>query len=645
MSKDMINIDDFVREKLNGHLEKDDPKAWLKMKDLLDKEKPEKVAPFMFRFSKPMAIVGAALLVGALCVGGYKLSALRQLGNNNPTNQTINTAPKNTQYQSPIENKNEENNIDDNEALENNHVSTANTNNKPSNSSTKQDNTKGNKADDRTLEPNNKNQENTAGNTTQQNIAAQNNKEQAKEQKPTAQEKKTTPNQNKESNKNELTTAKTENTNVEKIAAKTETENTPSQEDIINQKTAQRKAAMLKGMSNTLKNKVETKPVVVRQPENNNDGNSQKNENEKTNPNTGTNGNTAANGKQLPKDSMPSVTIVKKSNVSKTFPKKVSQTIDTVAMGKVPVEAIPNSKTSNTTNAKAKNEVLATNVLNAQSPTKTKETNSANTATKKKKVSKPFLGNINFPEAVASAKHDLKNADFYFGFSGGLNYSASKNNGFQGVQFGPTGELVFNKHWSLFGAIKYFNRSGSKKIINDNSSKEYYSGSPDSTIGFTNYFTIHTDSVNRYFNFSTVHSFELPLTIRYTINKFYLMTGMNIAYYLSLNVEQVEKAYNNASTHVVPTNSTKPILSEQKSKLNSTDFGSRMAIGYVIGAGYQITPAWQADIRVVNPFWDNAKGIGSQTISKDFYRIPSIQISVGYQFGRANTRATFGPTQ
>ena len=122
------------------------------------------------------------------------------------------------------------------------------------------------------------------------------------------------------------------------------------------------------------------------------------------------------------------------------------------------------------------------------------------------------------------------------------------------------------------------------------------------------------------------------------------MTGINLAYYLGINVEEVAKPYSQTNQSFVQTNSTKPILKESKPTLTSSDFGSRMGMGYLLGAGFQITSAWQADLRLVQNFWDNAKGNGAQKISSDFYKLPSVQINIGYQLNRGKSKPTFGPT-
>jgi hypothetical protein len=159
------------------------------------------------------------------------------------------------------------------------------------------------------------------------------------------------------------------------------------------------------------------------------------------------------------------------------------------------------------------------------------------------------------------------------------------------------------------------------------------------------WYTITTDSTNHYFNFSTLHSFEMPITLRYAFNKFYLMTGINVAYYLGLNVEEISNPKGVISSNPTAYQISKsPELTREQPKLNVTDFGTRYGIGYIFGAGYQINPSTQIDLRMVSTFWDNAKGNGAKQISKDFYRIPSVQINLNYQFNRGNkNRTSFGP--
>lgn len=680
MNKDMINIDDFVREKLGGQTQKEDAGAWLKMKALLDEEMPEKAAPFIFRLSKPMAFLGAALLVGALCVGGYTLSSLRDKkttteqnaitlntnpnSNNNTNTNTTNTLDQNNNTSSNKDLQDANLSSNNTDAADNaiNSVTNENKNNTASQGLGGNDNSS---VTDRSVD------NSASSGADKMNAKGQNVSGSAgnKHQSPLAN------NHSATSNRNAL--------------AKTIGKNKAAQQDKHNN--ADASAAALSNVEHACANTNKARVPGSKADRTYASGNGKtdknaerslrnKNKSAAEKGKVADDASAAAGDKNLAqtektKDSIKTITLVTKETVSKGYPKKTILKTDTINLGKVEVttENINNTIVSNSkpteesikqaasegkkANKQAsKNEAARQkNILAAKNASVATQNEAANTsasskesavvakAKKEKNGIGAWIKNLDVQAAVADAKRDMRNAKFYAGFSGGVNATVG-NNSFQGVQFGPTGELVFNKHWSLFGAIRYFNRSGSKKTVNDNYSREISSNTPDSTKGLIWYYTVRTDSTNRFYNFSTVHSFEMPVTVRYTIRKFYLMTGINLAYYLPVNVEQVEREYNNMNIHVVPLNSTKPILTETKPMLSSTDFGSRFGLGYVIGAGYQISPAWQADFRLVNSFWDNAKGAGAKSLSKDFYKLPSMQITIGYQFGRDRKKQSYGPT-
>lgn len=654
MNKDMINIDDFVREKLGGHSEKEDPAAWLRMKTLLDEEMPERAAPFLFRWRKPAAFLGAALLIGSLCVGGYKLNALRTRGggagsntaadhNNHPNNRT--QAPSYT----PITTHQEQNQtLSETE----NKVADDQGNDGRVNPSVPLADTKGTEAPSRVAEPGNRQshpQRVLSGtNTTVTHSSTKGRRDVA--QRATGIES------GQQKNAESTVAVKQQITDQGN-----KTENTASQTERRKNTLASNNATATVRKANKL-----AKPA------------SAETQDEKTANDPASLGSAEKdrNVQQPSHDSMKAITVVTKETVSRGFPKTTSRKTDTIASTNVPVpekpadnkinvqpinntvvsnmqpskkaikEAVAESKKANKRLSKAEAEQQQNNYAAATPVPAQSNTEKAETVKKQKSVLSRWLEGMNLPEAVASAKQDVRNAQFYPGITLGGNYSFSANsNNFQGVQFGPSGELVFNKHWSLFGAIRYFNRSGSTKSVSDNYSTEVSNGKVDSTKGANYYFTVQTDSTSRLFNFSTVHSFEMPLTVRYAFSKFYLMTGINLAYYLPVNVEQVEKHVGIVGSKAVSTNTTKPILRESSGQLAAGDFGSRFGLGYVLGFGCRITPAWHADLQLVNSFWDNSKGNGARNLSKDFYRLPSLQLSVGYQFNRASSRkATFGPT-
>lgn len=655
MNKDMINIDDFVKEKLQSHSEEQYTAPWPKMKALLDKEKPEKVVPIGFRYGKQLSILAAVLLVGALCVGSYQLSSVRhaeQVANHTEQKDhalTVNSAMESSATHPTPAEKNPAN-------LAKNASAAVQT----KSSLTKQDpiavvapvNTtqsaqmtpkktqhKGAKSVAQAEANSSLNEHLDAQGNLQSNNTIAHNKQADAEAKGV------------------ITNNHTGKSIASGASAKSYTKALPKAMRQQQTNVSARSTQAIKATTPVVVNKADMKTFTVKT--------AATTHNTKTMPvsNNGSqqkgNESNSIRADEAHSDTMLATTIVTKELATKGFPRKVVRVVDTIAKDKIVLGNT--AAVSQDVNTKKVDEATKTQQLkasvgkNASTPMAAATAQTINNANQKnsqpkqiastqKHVLASLFKQLNLPEAVANAKHDLRNAQFYWGFNGGLNYTYSSSINFKGIQFGPTGELVFNKHWSLFGAINYFNRSGSKKTVNDNFSSQKTSLDADSIKGANYYFTVSADSTNRYFNFSTVHSFEMPLAVRYAFKKLYVMGGVNLAYYLRVNVEKVEKQYNNVNPHVVVVNTTKPILMQTNPMLSSADFGSRFGVGYIIGVGYQINSSWQADLRMSTLFWDNAKGAGAQTLSNAFYRLPSVHISLGYQFNRSGLRASFGPT-
>ena len=82
MDKNMIHIDDLVRKRLSGGEEPEMPGSWLRMRELLDKEMPEKkrVAGY-YNWRRMFGAAAGLVLLSALTVGGYNLVTSTRFGN------------------------------------------------------------------------------------------------------------------------------------------------------------------------------------------------------------------------------------------------------------------------------------------------------------------------------------------------------------------------------------------------------------------------------------------------------------------------------------------------------------------------------------------------------------------------------------
>nr|HPI54784.1 hypothetical protein [Chitinophagaceae bacterium] len=62
------------------------------------------------------------------------------------------------------------------------------------------------------------------------------------------------------------------------------------------------------------------------------------------------------------------------------------------------------------------------------------------------------------------------------------------------------------------------------------------------------------------------------------------------------------------------------------------DFKSRFGLGYIVGAGYNFNPNIYIDLRLSQNVWDNAKSVAQREVSNGFFKVPYVQLSIGYRF-------------
>ncbi|MCF8450430.1 MAG: PorT family protein [Taibaiella sp.] len=82
MDKNFIKIDDLVRQRLGGMEERERSGSWLNMRELLDKEMPQRKRIGIFYWRRIFNAVAIMSLVATVCVGSYEFSSAFR-GNNN----------------------------------------------------------------------------------------------------------------------------------------------------------------------------------------------------------------------------------------------------------------------------------------------------------------------------------------------------------------------------------------------------------------------------------------------------------------------------------------------------------------------------------------------------------------------------------
>lgn len=247
----------------------------------------------------------------------------------------------------------------------------------------------------------------------------------------------------------------------------------------------------------------------------------------------------------------------------------------------------------------------------------------------KKKVSSHKMKNYNgqrFEEMVRNAKFKMKSIKFYPGLVAGVNSSFSPS--ISGFQLGFVGDVSLGDKWSVLTELKYMQR-----FNNSVDFKEHYFDNLDSSYNSTGGKVYTFDSVQNSYNFSTLGSFEMPIAIRYSFKKFNLFGGANLAYNLSVSVDKTylpNQITQEGATGYTP-DYTK--MAGAPSVMVS-DFTNRFTVGYLLGVSYNWSPSMRLDMRLTQAVWDNAKTNGENTISKDLYRKPNVQLNLSYRFGK-----------
>jgi hypothetical protein len=248
-----------------------------------------------------------------------------------------------------------------------------------------------------------------------------------------------------------------------------------------------------------------------------------------------------------------------------------------------------------------------------------------------------------FNAMVQNVKADLSRAQFYAGITGGINASVFSATALAGFQAGLTGLLTFNEQWSLAGELKFYQRFNTGKSIQDNYIKqEEWMPGNYTTVNGVQYreWNWKQDTVAHSYNFTTVQTIELPLMLRYNVGRIFAEAGINMMYAFAVNAEEIDKPYGNSTpvSRQMPASFTPESVTGNKPGISASDFNSRFGLGYALGVGYQITPALQANCRLMHSVWDNANSVGGQKVSRNLYQTPSIQFSIGYRFKQGKGR-------
>ncbi len=632
MDKNMINIDDLFAQRLAGGEEKERAGAWANMRELLDKEMPQRKPVAGFNWRRTLTVATGAVLVAAITVGGYeKFSAFRASDN---LAKTVSMSGNSATSGGAAGNNMPSDNINNNSGNTTPLVAA-------------DDNTEKNKANNNALESdNNKNASINTGNTVPTNNTAASGKEGKRE----------SGKQLVKSVGGDVRITSSGNATPSSVANRqTPVTGTPASESKVEMPIANKLASNEKQTSTNAEAKLATAGTTTTNPvPAAATNNAASNKNNAVKPavadkpaqkdnlsNTAGNNNKPADRKATDKAEKDAIArrekmfkdSIKLVETRERFTVTEGWKRDTINQGKtarydvVPVDP-----------AKAKSVVdpvpaAAMSVADADAKLEPLESKRVST----RKISNMEIAGSRFEEMVKNAKFNMSRVTFHSGIIGGVNSSVAGANTTMGIQLGMFGVANFGEHWSVWGELKYMQRWGGSNVVTDNYNSNKYE-TPAPTPGYIQ----HTwDSVEHSFNYPTLNSVHLPVSVRYALNRFSMFCGADFAYNFAVNAEEVQQERGIKVSQTTPLNATGLRYDPEKTRPGITykDFSSRLDLGVLIGCSYSITPSTMVDLRVVQSVWNDAKTAGEIKVFNELYNKPSVQFNISYRFGNNKFRA------
>ncbi len=247
-------------------------------------------------------------------------------------------------------------------------------------------------------------------------------------------------------------------------------------------------------------------------------------------------------------------------------------------------------------------------------------------------------------DAMRKARFAFGQMRLYTGVMGGFNASVGGTS-MGGFHAGLFGLLAINDHWSAGVEGKFVQRFNRGNVLQD----PYFQYRATNFDQFTTpdgeaykVYRVTTDSFQHYYKLSTLEAIEIPVYARYSFRRFHGFAGANLAFGLGVkNIERVERFAGRASLQrdtVLATLSYAPPVNTAAT-VGLNDFGPRFGLGYTAGLGFQASPAVLVDVRMTQLVWDNKSNTtGGLRVSQTFYRVPSLQLSIGYRFSQRKSR-------
>jgi hypothetical protein len=219
--------------------------------------------------------------------------------------------------------------------------------------------------------------------------------------------------------------------------------------------------------------------------------------------------------------------------------------------------------------------------------------------------------------------------NFYAAFIFGGNTSFG-NPGAFGLQLGIAGLYQLNERLTLAAELKYVNHYFSNYSLDDQS-VTFENINSQQISGVEWLFSGTQKTATSAYKINSFGALEMPITLNYNLGRVSVFGGLNMAYAFPINWSK-ENTLNTVPVQQTRTQNENPFLNSSFTIDEQKDFSSRFGLGYVWGLNYDFSRKVSLDARLTQILWDNNKG--NTDAIKRLFHVPTLQVSFGYYFGR-----------
>lgn len=218
--------------------------------------------------------------------------------------------------------------------------------------------------------------------------------------------------------------------------------------------------------------------------------------------------------------------------------------------------------------------------------------------------------------------------NFYAAFLLGGNASFG-NPGAFGMQMGIAGMYSLGERLTLAAELKYVNHYFSNYSLQDESVT--FKNVNSQVSGADWLFSGTRQTTTSIYRVKGYSSLELPVTLSYNLGRVSVFAGLNLAYAFPIGWSK-ETTLSSVDVQQLRPENTNPFINAAFKLDEQKDFASRLGLGYTWGLSYDLSRKVSLDARVSQILLDNNNG-NTDALNR-LFRLPTVQLSFGYYLGR-----------